>query len=183
MKERGDIMLRNPYTPGAGTPPSFLAGRDKTIEDIANSIKDTQSGSAAFHTVYYGLRGVGKTVLLNKIESLVKGNGDIYFDHIECGNLQKNESISKDITISIKKIVNKMSRLETSKELLSKVIGTLKAFTLTWNPNETTYTIGLNTDVLKGTSDTGDFKNDLTELIISVGEFAQKKQKMRMLIY
>src|SRR5262249_25715953 len=57
----------NPYAPGAGTPPPELAGRDETIEQAAIALDRIHAGRAAKSLILYGLRGVGKTVLLNRI--------------------------------------------------------------------------------------------------------------------
>jgi Cdc6-like AAA superfamily ATPase len=58
---------RNPYAPGAGTPPPELAGRDDLIERSAIALDRIRAGRAARSFVLYGLRGMGKTVLLNRI--------------------------------------------------------------------------------------------------------------------
>src|ERR1700691_3755397 len=57
----------NPYSPGAGTPPPELAGRDGIIERAAIALDRIRAGRAARSLILYGLRGVGKTVLLNRI--------------------------------------------------------------------------------------------------------------------
>lgn len=57
----------NPYAPGAGTPPPELAGRNETIERAAIALDRIRSGRSASSLIFYGLRGVGKTVLLNRI--------------------------------------------------------------------------------------------------------------------
>src|SRR5579871_2177932 len=59
---------RNPYAPGAGTPPPELAGRDDVIDRSAIALDRIRAGRAARSLVLYGLRGVGKTVLLNRIQ-------------------------------------------------------------------------------------------------------------------
>src|SRR6185312_2989922 len=58
---------RNPYAPGAGTPPPELAGRDELIERAAVALDRIRAHRAARSFILYGLRGVGKTVLLNRI--------------------------------------------------------------------------------------------------------------------
>ena len=60
----------NPYTPGAGTPPPELAGREKTLEQARRAIERTKKEKAARSLLMLGLRGVGKTVLLNRIEEI-----------------------------------------------------------------------------------------------------------------
>ena len=75
-------MLLNPYTPGAGVPPRFLAGRENTIQEAEEILTYIANGYFARSVVYYGLRGVGKTVLLNHIEDMAEEKG-IHFEHIE----------------------------------------------------------------------------------------------------
>jgi Cdc6-like AAA superfamily ATPase len=58
---------RNPYAPGAGTPPPELAGRDDMIERTATALDRIRAGRAARSVIFHGLRGIGKTVLLNRI--------------------------------------------------------------------------------------------------------------------
>lgn len=60
---------KNPYAPGAGTPPPELAGRDDLIERAAIALDRIRAGRAARSLILHGLRGVGKPVLLNRIES------------------------------------------------------------------------------------------------------------------
>ena len=65
----------NPYAPGAGTPPPELAGRDEAIEKAAVALDRIRAGRAAKSLIFYGLRGVGKTVLLNRIRKDAEARG------------------------------------------------------------------------------------------------------------
>src|SRR5208282_300745 len=65
----------NPYAPGAGTPPPELAGRDDLIERSAIALDRIRAGRSARSFILYGLRGVGKTVLLNRIERDAEARG------------------------------------------------------------------------------------------------------------
>ena len=169
----GDIMSKNPYTPGAGTPPAFLAGRDKTLADAIKNIDNVFLGGTAFHTIYYGVRGVGKTVLLNKIEQIISDKDSILHAHIECVN---GKPFSKDIAVAIKKFLLRMESFSTAKDMLKKAMGVFKAFTLTWNPGEQSLALGINGDTLLGSADTGSYSDDLTEVFLNVGRAAQEKR-------
>ncbi len=68
---------RNPYAPGAGTPPPELAGRDEMIERAAIALHRIANGRAAQSLILYGLRGVGKTVLLCRIRLDAEDEGYI----------------------------------------------------------------------------------------------------------
>ena len=60
----------NPYTPGAGFMPAYLAGREKLLEDAEKYLEAIEKGYPQQSVIYFGLRGVGKTVLLNAIEGI-----------------------------------------------------------------------------------------------------------------
>lgn len=79
-KEVHDMHSGNPYTPEAGTPPAYLAGRDQLIKDSTTLMDNVLNGDMARHTIFYGVRGVGKTVLLNK---LVQSTLDEYFRQLD----------------------------------------------------------------------------------------------------
>jgi hypothetical protein len=65
----------NPYAPGAGSPPPELAGRDEIIERASVALDRIRAKRAARSLILYGLRGVGKTVLLNKISLDAEARG------------------------------------------------------------------------------------------------------------
>src|SRR5580704_12298405 len=66
---------QNPYAPGAGAPPPELAGRDALIEQAAVSLDRIRAGRHAKSLIMIGLRGVGKTVLLNRIQLDAESRG------------------------------------------------------------------------------------------------------------
>lgn len=78
-------MPINPYKPGAGNMPNYLAGRTSVINDAQNIIDTLLNNECLRFIVYYGLRGVGKTVLLNFIQDKAEKNGIItnYFECVE----------------------------------------------------------------------------------------------------
>ncbi len=59
--------VRNPFAPGAGSPPPELAGRDELRETVRIAIERTRAGKPARSVLMVGLRGVGKTVLLDRM--------------------------------------------------------------------------------------------------------------------
>lgn len=59
--------IRNPFSPGAGTPPPELAGRSVLIDRVRVLLARIREGRPEKSTLLVGLRGVGKTVLLNEI--------------------------------------------------------------------------------------------------------------------
>lgn len=154
----------NPYTPGSGRKPGYLAGRDSIISEAERCILSTMSGYPERSFVYYGLRGVGKTVILNAIENKAY-DLDILYQHLE---IKENNSFINDIITASHNLITKMSTKEAFKDKATKVIEVLKRITLTWNTEDKTFSAGLSDlPILSSLS------SDLTELFISMGKLAE----------
>lgn len=164
-------MKINPYTPGAGTMPNFLAGRDDTINYANMVLEYIRNGRTLQSCIYYGLRGVGKTVLLNSIEELAEAK-EFICEHIE---ISENDNFKLVIAQYLRKIILQLSRKEKAKEIFKKALGVLKAFTLTI---EGLGDISIDVDALIGVADSGNFQNDLTELFTEVGKLAKQSESM-----
>lgn len=164
------MVLLNPYTPGAGVPPKYLAGREEVIKEAEETLEYIANGYFARSIIYYGLRGVGKTVLLNYIEDMASER-NIKFEQIEIAERTSFKSI---ISLYILKIIKKLSSASTIKQYAQKALAVLKSFTLTYGD----LSISIDTDVKAeiGISDTGNFQNDLTELFLVLGMLAAKCQ-------
>ncbi|PTQ85927.1 Cdc6-like AAA superfamily ATPase [Trichococcus patagoniensis] len=164
--------LLNPYTPGAGVPPKYLAGRDATIREAEDALFYIKNGDFSRSVVYYGLRGVGKTVLLNKIEEMADEE-DIRYEHLE---ISERSSFKNNISLHILKLIQQLSAKAKTKGYLSKALSVLKAFSIKYSPEgEISLSIDSEIDSAVGISDTGNFENDLTELLVSLGTLAQKQ--------
>src|ERR1039458_3072118 len=74
--------VRNPYSPGAGTRPPALVGREREIEAMDVALQRLRRGRDGHSAMLTGLRGVGKTVLLNEFEQLAEARG-YFHEHIE----------------------------------------------------------------------------------------------------
>lgn len=174
FKER-NVFLKNPYKPGAGTTPEFLAGRDKILEDATNNLNELCEGGMPVHTIYYGIRGVGKTVLLNKIEEMASNLGYLYA-HIECS---EGFDFIKSITLSSRSFIKQLSFSEKVKEKLDIAKAVFMSFKTTYSPGDNSFSFELNEDVVQrfGNADTGDFTTDLIELFTALGNLAKKSDK------
>lgn len=161
------MRYANPYTPGAGFMPGYLAGREEILADAEMYLNTLVLGYPQQSIIYYGLRGVGKTVLLNAIEGKTD-DMPVLMEHIE---IAEKKNFTRQIANSSKKFIHKMSFKETAKDIVNKAQGLLKAFSLTYNPGDQTFSIGMN-DVEYIT--TGDLSDDLTELFVSMGKMADK---------
>lgn len=163
-------MLPNPYRPGAGMTPAYLAGRDETIKQ-ANEILQTLSvGYASRSIIYYGLRGVGKTVLLNHIENMAE-DISIPSEYMEIAEREK--SFQNQLVLHVYKLINKLSLRQNIENHIKKALSILKAFSIKYACDDITIEIS----PAKGIADTGILSNDMTELFLALGNIAQKESK------
>lgn len=163
-------MLPNPYRPGAGMSPAYLAGRDNTINEAQNILQAINYGYSARSVVYYGLRGVGKTVLLNYIETLAD-EMDLPSEYMEIA--ERDRSFHSQIALHIYKLINRLSLLKNIESHIKKALSILKAFTIKYGCND----ISIEVNPANGISDTGNLANDMTELFLALGVIAQKQNK------
>lgn len=170
-----EFIMTNPYKPGAGTMPEYLAGRDNIINNTKTILEDLRYGGMATHTIFYGVRGVGKTVLLNKIESIAATYNYLY-EHIEC---DEHFNFTHSIISTCKRFIKKMSMLESAKELIEKFKAVFLSFKLTYGVEDNDFSLGFDADTLNtfDTADSGNFSQDLLMLLVTLGELAVKCQK------
>lgn len=167
----------NPYTPGAGFMPAYLAGREKMLQDAEKYLEAIEKGYPQQSVVYFGLRGVGKTVLLNAIEEIAD-NKNILYEHIEIKERKNQRSeqgyFEQQIANVCKKFLHAMSIRESAKSLLKRAVGVLKGFTVTYNPTEGTFSAGVETEDITEYVGTGDLPSDTTDLFVALGKAANE---------
>lgn len=88
------IDFRNPYTPGAGMMPKYLAGRNTELESAEQRLLAIKAGYLARSVVYYGLRGVGKTVVLNAVAERAEDQGLLSRHIVDTLRSQRNPGAS-----------------------------------------------------------------------------------------
>lgn len=162
--------IDNPYRPGAGTKPTFLAGRDEVINKADILLKRVKVGNPQRSLMLYGLRGVGKTVLLNKINEIAEDEKFI----VEQIEMSENDDFRKVIANFIRKILLKISKLENAKAKLIKALGVFKAFSVSI-PDGPEFKIDV--DAIVGEADSGNFETDLTDLFLNIGQAAKEEGK------
>ena len=106
----------NPYRPGAGLMPTYLAGRDEDIENIEQMFQALSMNIPTPSVVFSGLRGVGKTVLINRLQDIAEEK-DIFCRHIEIE--ERNDFISQIASCS-QAFLRKVSTKEKFKHLIQK---------------------------------------------------------------
>jgi hypothetical protein len=151
----------NPYSPGAGTPPPELAGRSVIIENASIALDRIRLGRNARSFILYGLRGVGKTVLLNRIRRDADAR-EFATVHIEA---PENRSLPAILVPNLRALLIKLSAREKGKELaqraLRAVAGFARALKLKYQDIE--FQLEIPSEV--GLADSGDLEFDLKELL------------------
>ena len=158
--------VRNPFAPGAGSQPPELAGRDPIIQDAQTALKRALVGKSSRSQMLLGLRGVGKTVLLNKIEQ----------DALKFGHLTsfieapEDRALSDLIYPKIHQVLRKLSMVESAKAISLSAMRALRAFAGAFKVNMGDFTVAV--DAEPGIADSGNIEYDLSDLFVRVGEAA-----------
>ena len=162
----------NPYAPGAGQMPITLAGRDLLIEKASIALYRIRHGRASRSLIFYGLRGVGKTVLLNKIRLDAESLG-LFTVMIEA---PEERSLPSILIPNLRTLLIKMSRVALIKDKVEKALSALAGFSQVMKIKYGDIEVSLDADKLLGTADSGDLETDLIDLLTLVGEAAQSAQ-------
>ena len=162
----------NPYAPGAGTPPPELAGRDVVLADALLAIQRNQSGQSARSFMFVGLRGVGKTVLLNEVQAMAEKEGALT-DFIE---ISTNEPLSKTIIATLRSILLKLDRIRGVSEQVKKSLRVLKSFVGAVKIKVQDIEFSIDIDGEPGVADSGTLTRDLAEVFVAAGEAARARK-------
>ena len=157
----------NPYTPGAGRKPPHLAGRDRDLEDFTSLIEILSGGGADRSLIYYGLRGVGKTVLLMELDILAAEAGWATTDVQEVGSQPDFRSTFAQMA---SRLLREMSRKHRIKERVERALAVVKAFSVL-TPGGVQ--VKIDVEAARGVADSGDPEQDLVDLLREIGETAR----------
>ena len=164
--------VSNPFAPGAGTPPPELAGRDELRETVRVAIERVRRGMPSKSVVMVGLRGVGKTVLLDRICDDAESSG-IQTLRIEA---PEKRSLPALLAPQLRQALLRLSRIEKASELarrgLSALAGFAKALKFKFNDIE----VGLDVEPEPGLADNGDLEHDLQALLEAAGAAAREAE-------
>ena len=162
--------VTNPYSPGAGSPPPELAGRNKLREQVRIAIARIRLGKAAKSVLMVGLRGVGKTVLLDRMRADAEEFG-AYTLRIEA---PENRSLPALLAPQLRLVLLRLSRVEAAKNLAHRGLRALAGFAKALKIKYSDIEVGLDFDPEPGLADNGDLEVDLTVLLEEVGLAARK---------
>ena len=164
--------IRNPYSPGAGTQPPELAGRNDVLENARIALERIRIGRPSKGLLMVGLRGVGKTVLLDRIRENSEANG-FYTLRIEA---PENRSLPSMLAPQLRVALLKLSNRERAKELAQRALRGLAGFAGALRVKYQDIEVGLDFDPEPGLADNGDLETDLSDLLESVGAAARAEE-------
>ena len=162
--------ILNPYAPGAGTPPPELAGRDEIREQARIATERIRRGRPAKSILMVGLRGVGKTVLLDRIRDDAESSG-FYTLRIEA---PEGRSLPALIAPQLRLVLLKLSKVDRAKELAERGLRALAGFAEALKVKYHDIEVGLDFEPEPGLADNGDLEQDLPVLLEAVGTTADR---------
>jgi hypothetical protein len=167
----------NPFSPGAGSRPPELAGREDILADAKVAVERTLEGRQSRGMLLLGLRGVGKTVLLNEIRRMASESGDSICLYLEA---PEGRSLAEMMVPALRKALLQLSRKERAALRARKGLAALRNFASVFKVKIGEVEIGFEPD--PGVADSGDLDSDLTDLLVAVAEAASKAETGVVLI-
>jgi len=162
--------VTNPFAPGAGTPPPELAGRDELREKARVTIERVRRGLPSKSLLMVGLRGVGKTVLLDRIRDDAEAVG-IQTMRMEA---PENRSLPALLAPELRQALLRLSRNEQAKALAQRALKGLAGFAKALKLKYSDIEVGFDFEPEPGLADNGDLEHDLQALLEAVGAAAKK---------
>jgi GTPase SAR1 family protein len=164
--------VRNPFAPGAGAPPPELAGRDELLETVRVALARIRLGRAAKSVLMIGLRGVGKTVLLDRMCADAEAAG-IQTVRIEA---PETRSLPGILAPQLRIALLRLSRNARAKDLATRALRALAGFAKSLKVKYQDIEVGLDYDPEAGLADNGDLEHDLQALLEAAGTAARSAE-------
>jgi predicted transcriptional regulator len=162
--------VTNPYAPGAGTPPPELAGRDELREAVRIAAERVRRGLPAKSVILVGLRGVGKTVLLEDMRDAAEASG-IHTVRIEA---PEKRSLPALLAPQLRSALLRLSRSAAAKSFAERGLRALAGFARALKVKYGDIEVGVDLEPEAGLADNGDLEQDLPALLETVGVAAAK---------
>jgi DNA-binding CsgD family transcriptional regulator len=159
---------KNPFSPGAGNPPPELAGRKDILDEAKTTISRIADGRHSRSQLLLGLRGVGKTVLLNEIEAMAEDKS-IITAVIEA---PETRDFLEKLAVQLRKVILKLDRVAALKKYANEARIALRNFASAFMLK--VGEVELSVQPEPGVADSGDLGTDLTDLLLLVAQAAAK---------
>lgn len=164
--------IKNPFSPGAGSPPPELVGREAVLMQGNILFARVKQQRAEKSLLLTGLRGVGKTVLIVELERLAEqiGYKTILIEAYE------GKSLGTLLIPPLRQLLYKLDRLSGLGDKVRRGLAVLKSFINAITVKVGDIEVGLDIEPERGTADSGDLSSDLPNLFAAVAEAAEEKQ-------
>ncbi|MGD1982313.1 MAG: AAA family ATPase [Chromatiaceae bacterium] len=163
--------VKNPFSPGAGSPPPELAGRDDLLRQAEIALARMREGRHEQSLMLVGLRGVGKTVLLNRIRGMAEAMAYSAL-MIEA---TESRSLPELLIPGLRQILFQLDAAADVSDKVKRGLRVLRSFVGAVKVKMGEIEFGLDVDPEKGAADSGDLEADLSQLFIAVGEGARDR--------
>lgn len=157
--------IRDPFAPGAGTPPPDLVGREQILQSALVALQRARNGRPAKSVVLIGLRGVGKTVLLDRIRLDATAVG-IHAIRLEA---PENRSLPALLAPQLRQALLRFSQTENAKDLAVRGLRALAGFAKALKVKYGDIEVGIDQEPEPGLADNGDLEHDLQALMEQTG--------------
>jgi AAA ATPase domain len=164
--------IQNPFSPGAGSPPPELVGRDPVLHQARVLLGRVQQKRPEKSMLLTGLRGVGKTVLLNEIERLAKA---VKY-HTVAIEAHEDKPLGLLIVPHLRTLLFDLNRIAGVGDKVKRAFAVLRSFIGAIKVTLDDVSFGLDIDPEKGAADSGDLEIDLPNVFIAVGEAAENRK-------
>jgi len=161
---------KNPYAPGAGLQPPELAGRDKLLQEAAIDMDRVLDGRPAKGMMLLGLRGVGKTVLLNRLNGVAEAKG------FRTAKVEAPEGgmLPQLLTQELRRVLYSLDLKSGTGQMVRRAASVLRNFASVFKVKVGDFEIGI--DSASGKADTGILEEDLPDLLVAVCEAAKERK-------
>jgi hypothetical protein len=157
--------VKNPYTPGAGTPPPELAGRDELRAVIRVALERVRLGRPSKSILMVGLRGVGKTVLLDRM----RDDGETAGIHSVRIEAPEGRSLPAMLAPQLRQALLRLSRIAKAKDVAQRALRGLSGFARALKVKYQDIEVGFDFEPEPGLADNGDLEHDLQALLEATG--------------
>ncbi len=164
--------ILNPFSPGAGTPPPELAGRQHILDKASILFERLKVGRSEKSFLLVGFRGVGKTVLLNEIDKLANKSGykTILIE------INERKPFAALILPPLRQILFQLDRMSDINAKVKRALNVLKSFINSVKLKVQDLELSLDIDPEIGTADSGDLESDLPALFEAIAEAAKERK-------
>ena len=163
--------IKNPFSPGAGSPPPELVGRDPILEQARILLGRVKQKKPEKSMLLTGLRGVGKTVLLNEIKRMADSDGYRTIS-IEA---HEGKALGPLIAPYLRSLLYDLNRIAGTGDKVKRGLAVLRSFVGALKVTIGDISIGLDIEPEKGSADSGDLEIDLPNLFVAIGEAAEDR--------